>query len=142
MAVRPLTPDDFAAALRLYRILTRDPVPVSADPTAFEAVLRHPGTTVFGMESAGQIVSMLTLHLLPNMTSGGRPYGLIENVVTDPDHRGTGMGRAVMTACVDHARTQDAYKLMLMTGTARGAIGFYEKVGFSGHEKHGLVLRF
>lgn len=142
MAVRPLTPDDFAAALRLYRILTRDPVPVSADPAAFDAVLRHPGTTVFGMECAGQIVSMLTLHLLPNMTSGGRPYGLVENVVTDPDHRGTGMGRAVMTACVDHACTQDAYKLMLMTGTARDALGFYEKVGFSGHEKHGLVLRF
>ena len=141
MAVRPLTRDDFGDALRLYQVLTRDPVPVTTDPAAFDAVVDHAGTTIFGMEHSGKIVSMLTLHLLPNMTSGGRPYGVIENVVTDPDHRNSGMGRSVMHAALDHARRQDAYKLMLMTGTARGALGFYEKMGFSGREKHGLVLR-
>lgn len=142
MIARPLTLDDFDDALLLYQILTRDPVPVTTDPAAFDAIVAHAGTTVFGMEHMGKIISMLTLHLLPNMTSGGRPYGLIENVVTDPDHRGSGMGRSVMEAAFDHARKQDAYKLMLMTGTARGALGFYEKMGFSGQEKYGLVMRF
>lgn len=142
MIIRALHSGDFAAALRLYRILTRDPVPVSDSRAAFDAVLSHSGTTVFGMEHEGGIIAMTTLHLLPNMTSGGRPYALVENVVTDTEYRGQGVGRQVLQACIDHAQSEDAYKVMLLTGDARGVRGFYEKLGFSGHEKHGLVLRF
>lgn len=141
MSVRALLPTDFDDALVLYRHLTRDPVPVSTSFEVFRTVLAHPGTTVFGFEHKGRIISMITLHLLPNMTSGGRPYGLVENVVTDPAYRGVGAGRAVLTAVGDHARAAGAYKVMLLTGSARGARGFYEKLGFSDAEKHGMVLR-
>ncbi|WP_299562557.1 GNAT family N-acetyltransferase [uncultured Sulfitobacter sp.] len=141
MSVRALLPTDFDDALVLYRHLTRDPVPVSTSFEAFRTVLAHTGTTVFGFEQKGRIISMITLHLLPNMTSGGRPYGLVENVVTDPAYRGVGAGRAVLTAVTDHARAAGAYKVMLLTGSARGARGFYEKLGFSDAEKHGMVLR-
>ncbi len=142
MIIRPLHSGDFSAALRLYRILTRDPVPVSDSSAAFDAVLNHSGTTILGMEHEGAIIAMTTLHLLPNMTSGGRPYALVENVVTDPEHRGQGVGRQVLQACIDRAKSENAYKVMLLTGEARGVRGFYEKLGFSGHQKHGLVLRF
>ncbi|UWR26224.1 GNAT family N-acetyltransferase [Sulfitobacter sp. S223] len=142
MPVRILDRDDFDDALRLYRVLTRDPVPVSDNRAAFDAILQHSGTCIIGMEQDGQIIAMVTLHLIPNMTSGGRPYALIENVVTDTAHRGRGIGRAVMQNALDRARTEGAYKVMLLTGDARGAVGFYEKMGFSGHEKHGLVVRF
>ena len=72
----------------------------------------------------------------------GRPYGLVENVVTGRPYRGQGLGRIVLQACIDHAKDAGAYKLMLLTGQARGVVGFYEKLGFSDHEKHGLILRF
>ncbi|MEQ6249681.1 GNAT family N-acetyltransferase [Sulfitobacter sp. HNIBRBA3233] len=140
--IRRLTNADFDDALALYRALTRDPVPVSAAPRDFAAVLAHPGTAIFGAEVDGRIRSMLTAHLLPNMTSGGRAYGLIENVVTDPGFQRRGLGRMTLRAAIDHARGAGAYKLMLLTGTARGARGFYEKLGFSDAEKHGMVLRF
>ncbi|WP_298859216.1 GNAT family N-acetyltransferase [uncultured Sulfitobacter sp.] len=142
MLIRDLRSEDFDDALRLYRILTRDPVPVADDPDAFDAVLRHNGTTIIRMEHDEQIIAMTTLHLLPNMTSGGRPYALIENVVTDPDYRNRGVGRTVLQACIDRAKSANGYKIMLLTGEARGVRGFYEKLGFLGHEKHGLVLRF
>jgi GNAT superfamily N-acetyltransferase len=142
MILRDLHSGDFKDALRLYQILTRDPVPVTDDLGAFNAVLTHTGTCVIGAEHEGQIIAMITLHVLPNMTSGGRPYALIENVVCDPDHRGQGIGQTVMQAGIDRARDAGSYKIMLMTGQARGVRGFYEKLGFSGHEKHGLVLRF
>lgn len=141
MILRDLTHDDFEQALRLYQILTRDPVPVSTSADTFDAVLNHAGTTIIGMQNSGQIIAMITLHILPNMTSGGRPYCLIENVVCDPAFQGKGIGRAVLQAGIDRARAAGSYKIMLMTGTARGALGFYEKLGFSGHEKHGLVIR-
>lgn len=133
---------DFKDALRLYQALTRDPVPVSTSIDAFDAILGHSGTSIIGAQIDGQVIAMVTLHLLPNMTSGGRPYSLIENVVCDPAFRGNGIGRAVLQTAIDRARDADSYKIMLMTGTARGALGFYEKLGFSNHEKHGLVLRF
>lgn len=142
MIIRDLHSSDFEDALRLYRILTRDPVPVTDDPDAFNAVLAHKGTQIVGAEHDDQIIAMNTLHVLPNMTSGGRPYALIENVVCDPDHRGKGIGRAVLQAAIDRARGAGCYKIMLMTGQARGVCGFYESVGFSGHDKHGLILRF
>ncbi|MEH6644426.1 GNAT family N-acetyltransferase [Sulfitobacter sp.] len=142
MPVRKLNRDDFEDALSLYRVLTRNPVPVSDRRAAFDAVLEHNGTSIIGKEQDGQIIAMVTLHLLPNMTSGGRPYALIENAVTDTAHRGKGVGREVMQDALDRARAEGAYKVMLLTGDARGGVRFYEKLGFSGHEKHGLVVRF
>ena len=142
MIIRDLDSRDFKDALRLYQILTRDPVPVTEDAKAFNLVLSHAGTCIIGAQVRNQIIAMITLHVLPNMTSGGRPYALIENVVCDPDHRGLGIGRSVLQAGINRARGAGSFKIMLMTGQARGARGFYEKLGFSGHEKHGLVLRF
>lgn len=142
MHVRTLHRTDFSDALRLYRILTRDPVPVSENRDAFDAVLNHAGTSIFGMEENGTIIAMATLHLLPNMTSGGRPYALLENVVTDPEYQGQGIGRQVLQSCIDQARSANAYKVMLLTGEARGVRGFYEKLGFSDRKKHGMMLRF
>jgi GNAT superfamily N-acetyltransferase len=137
--VRPLGGEDTEAALSLYAQLTRGPKEVSAK--AFHNVLAHPGTTVFGAEGAGTILSMATLHILPNVTSGGRPYGLIENVITHGAYRNRGFGRLVLRALSEAAWTHNAYKLMLMTGQKRGARGFYESCGFSSEDKFALVMR-
>lgn len=137
--VRPLGGEDTEASLRLYMSLTKGPKDLSAQ--AFHEVLAHPGTTVFGAEGAGSILGMVTLHILPNVTWGARPYALIENVVTHPEYRHRGIGRAVMQTAVDHARASNVYKIMLMTGQARGAKGFYEACGFSSEDKFAMVLR-
>lgn len=137
--VRALGGEDTEAALSLYTALTLGPKEVSAQ--AFHGVLGHPGTTVFGAEGAGAILGMATLHVLPNVTWSGRPYGLVENVITHPDHRLQGIGRAVLQAALDHAWQATAYKVMLMTGQKRGAKDFYEAVGFSSEDKHAMVVR-
>jgi GNAT superfamily N-acetyltransferase len=84
---------------------------------------------------------MATLHLMPNMTYHGRPFGLIENVVTLPDARGQGFARAVMMALADTAQDANAYKIMLLTGRDNEAKGFYERLGYNADEKHGMILR-
>lgn len=139
MTTRALTADDTGQAMRLYRDLVGD-APL-ADPADFAALLDHPGTQVFGAFAGPDLAAMATLHLLPNMTQGGRPYALIENVVTAAHHRGEGHGHAVMQAVVAQAWEADAYKIMLMTGVSAQARGFYEKLGFSGTEKHAMTLR-
>ncbi len=64
--------EDTEAALSLYTALTFGPKEVSA--RAFDDVLHHPRTTVFGAGGAGALLGIATLHLLPNVTWNGRPY--------------------------------------------------------------------
>ncbi|WP_299688964.1 GNAT family N-acetyltransferase [uncultured Tateyamaria sp.] len=137
--IRAFFAADTDAAIRLYRHLVGDQ-PLAA-PETFAAVIAHPGTTVLGDWDGAFARAMATLHILPNMTQGGRPYALIENVVTDADHRGAGHGRRVMEAAVQAAWGTDCYKIMLLTGQTAEARGFYEALGFSADEKWGMTLR-
>ncbi|MFT6674902.1 MAG: GNAT superfamily N-acetyltransferase [Sulfitobacter sp.] len=141
---RALGRADYADARRLYEALsTGDSLPPDSavGAAAFGDVIAHTGTTIFGAEQAGQVISMATLHILPNMTYQARPYALVENVATLPDHRGHGFGRQVMQALADHAWAAGVYKIMLLTGRANGAAGFYHRLGFDGDEKHAMILR-
>jgi len=107
----------------------------------FEQILRHPGTSVVCGESDGRLVSAATLHILPNMTVQGRPYALIENVVTLRAMQGRGLGRAVMDYARDLAWAADCCKIMLLTGRELGARAFYEKLGYTAEDKWGMTLR-
>ena len=137
--VRVLTTGDHADVLDLLRELSGD-IPVAASHAEFAALLAHPGTSLIGAERAGRIVAMATLHILPNLTQSGRPYGLVENVVTGSTARKQGYGRAVMEAVIARADAAGCYKIMLLTGSV-AAVGFYERLGFDGCEKRGMVIR-
>jgi GNAT superfamily N-acetyltransferase len=136
---RALICSDFEDAQALYCELTGEES--VASKAQFEAVICHSGTQIIGCEVGGKLASMATLHLLPNMTNGGRPYGLVENVVTLAAVQGHGFGRAVMEAVIASAWAANAYKIMLLTGKAADARGFYKKLGFSDEHKHGMMLR-
>ncbi len=136
---RALTRRDTEDALALYSELTFGPA--CSDPEHFHRVLDHDGTMVIGAFAENTLVSMVTLHLLPNVTWGGRPYGVLENVVTRADRRNRGFGRAAMACALSKAWEADAYKVMVLTGQKRAALGFYTSLGFSREDKHGLVIR-
>lgn len=140
MLVRALTQADGEDALALYTDLTVGPKTTRLED--FARVLAHPDTWIFGAEIDDQIVSMATLHLLPNVTWGGRPYGLVENVVTKTSHQKQGFGRAVMTHLLEVARQRNAYKVMLQTGGGRVAEGFYAACGFVSEGKTGFQKRW
>jgi GNAT superfamily N-acetyltransferase len=139
VSIRALVKSDADGALLLYKELTFGPP--ADDAGGFFRVLDHPGTQVFGVFVADQLASMVTLHLLPNVLWGARPYALIENVVTARAYQKQGLGRKAMQAAMDAAWDAQAYKIMLMTGQKRGAKGFYEALGFSSEDKFAMVIR-
>lgn len=139
MIARRLTAADHTAFLALLGHL--HPHPANQDPALFERLLTHPGTSLWGTGDGNALAAVATLHLLPNLTHGGRPYGLVENVVTTPEARGRGHASAVMQALRAHAQAAGAYKLMLLSGRHGEALGFYRRLGYSVDEKHGLILR-
>ncbi len=131
--IRPARPQDLSGVLALYRQLhPHDAVlDLAAAAPAWSAVLSSGLTTPFVADVAGRVVSSCTLAIIPNLSRGGRPYGVIENVVTHADHRRTGLGRAVLHAALDKAWSANCYKVLLATGSQKEAtLRFYEGVGF------------
>ncbi|NKE47942.1 GNAT family N-acetyltransferase [Roseomonas frigidaquae] len=132
--IRPARAEDLAGMLELYRHLNQDDPPPA--PTAAEAAwhaLLHSGlTTVFVAEMEARPVASCTLVIVPNLTRGGRSYGVIENVVTHAAHRQRGLGHAVLQAALDAAWAAGCYKVMLASGSKQEAtLRFYEAAGFT-----------
>jgi len=87
-------------------------------------------------------VSTCNITIIPNLTRGGHPFGLIENVITDTGYRKRGIGKKVLEMAIGHARRENCYKILLLSSKdLKPAHAFYESLGFSGDTKRGFELR-
>ncbi|SDR15459.1 GNAT family N-acetyltransferase [Thermostaphylospora chromogena] len=68
--------------------------------------------------------------VMANLTRGGRPYLLVENVVVDRAFRRRGVGRRLMAAAADLGRAAGCYKVQLTAADTEEAHAFYEACGF------------
>ncbi|MEN3111286.1 GNAT family N-acetyltransferase [Uliginosibacterium paludis] len=142
--IRVLTDADLPDLLALYRELH------PADGATEENVARQvwqqiqatPGLTLLGGFAGEQLAASCMLVLVPNLTRGARPFGLIENVVTSDAFRRRGYGRTLLQHATLLAREAGCYKLMLQTGRLDAAtFAFYEACGFSRHAKQAFLMR-
>jgi len=130
--------------LRLYAFLhPEDPAIAPTDPTArriWDEITANPSLRYYVVEEQTQLVATCTLALIPNLTRGAKPFGVIENVVTDPDFRKRGFGTAVLHHTLSEAWDAGCYKVMLATGSKREeTLRFYEHAGFRRGVKTGFV---
>ncbi len=76
-------------------------------------------------------VGTATCVVVPNLTRGGRPYMLIENVVVSAAVRRRGVGRRLLDAALGLAVAAGCYKVQLLSNATRvEAHAFYEACGF------------
>ena len=133
MLFRDARAEDLDALLRLYRHLSpEDPVlpPDDARPR-LAALLASDIAHLLVMEQSGEVAATCLLLIVPNLTRGGRPFAIIENVVTLAHHRRQGLGMALLRAAQDRAFAAGCYKIMIATGrTDEGVLRFYEEAGF------------
>ncbi len=80
--VRPAVEEDLDAVLSLYT--HAHGADDRAHRRAWQAILADPRTHLFILDYGGAPVSTCVLHILPNLTRGAWPYGLVENVVIRP----------------------------------------------------------
>ena len=144
MIIRLAIEADLGGVLKLYEQLNpgdKDMDSAVAE-TRWHELLGREGINFFVVEQGGLLVGTTVLVVVPNLSRGGRPYGLIENVVTDESVRGQGIGKAMMAHVVEAAWEQDCYKVMLLSNAKRAeAHRFYEACGFSGDSKRGFIIR-
>ena len=142
--LREIAGDELSALLFLYAHLHPDDaiLPLGEAAPLWETLRQDPNQHCLGAYWNGSLVATCTLVVVPNLTRGGRPYGLIENVVTHPDYRRRGLGTAVLKHALQIAWEHGCYKVMLLTGSKNEAtLRFYEKAGFERGVKTGFVAR-
>ena len=131
--IRRAIEQDLPEVLNLYRHL--HPHEAQLETVTAERVwsnlLTSTFMTVIVAQAGEQLVSSCTLAIVPNLSRGGRSYGVIENVVTHADHRKLGLGRRVLAHALDIASQADCYKVHLATGSKQETtLRFYEEAGF------------
>jgi GNAT superfamily N-acetyltransferase len=145
MNIREITESELEELLSLYKHLHRsdDPLPARTLVGAlWHDIQKNPLLKYFGGFIDDRLISSCMLTIVPNLTRGCRPYGVIENVVTHSDFRRKGYGRSVLNHALSYAWSRHCYKVMLMTGRKdEGTYRFYESAGFDRHAKQAFLAK-
>ncbi len=146
VTVRKVKPEELDKLLDLYRHLNPEDPDIKGQKhirEIWQEICADPSTYCFAVEEDGLLVSSCTLAVIRNLTRGGQPYGLIENVVTHAAYRKKGYGSAVLEKAVETARSNGCYKVMLMTSRKEeSTLNFYEKAGFKRGQKTAFIIKF
>jgi GNAT superfamily N-acetyltransferase len=143
LQIRAAQQNDLQRLLDLYQHLNAHDARGTPDEAVvvFERFLLYPGSAILVGQINAELVTSCTLVVIPNLTRGGSPYALIENVVTHAAYRNRGFGKAILKAAVERAWPEGCYKAMLMTGSKKAStIAFYEAAGFE-QTKTGFQIR-
>ncbi len=89
------------------------------------------GGAVLVAERGGRVVGVCQLIVFRHLQSRGGLCAELESVHVHPEHRGGGIGAALVGAAVARARELGCYRMQLTSNVARAdAHRFYERLGF------------
>ena len=132
--IRDARPPDVPDLLRLIRALAeyeREPGAVETTPEDLAAALFCSDPSVFALvaERAGRVVGM-AVWFLTYSTWTGRSTLHLEDLYVEPDHRGDGLGRALVQSLAARAGDLGCARMEWAVLDWNGpAIGFYRSLG-------------
>jgi N-acetylglutamate synthase-like GNAT family acetyltransferase len=104
--------------------------------TALHELMADPRFQLLVVEDTGQVQGSCVLYVLPNLSYGATPFGVIENVIVDEQVRRRGYGELLIAAAVRRAKEAGCYKIALQSNARRAeAHRFYERIGFVNSHK-------
>lgn len=124
---------DLPSLLSLFEVSEVSAVahPRERAESIWQKTLTQPGVHVFVSDDRDRIAATCMLVIAPNLLRGGRCYGFLENVVSHPEVRGRGYGKAVVMAALEYAWAADCYHVLMQSGKADPHVhAFYEHLGF------------
>lgn len=92
MTIREIQHSDLSQLLELYSFLHSNTIPLqnSEIEGIWNDILNDPNHHIIVGLVNDIIISSCVLIIVPNLTHKQRPYALIENVITHPEHRAKG----------------------------------------------------
>lgn len=141
--VRRATEADLPHILRLYGDMhDEDILSEQAARPLWQRILADPDQRVLLACAGEHPVASCILLIVPNLSRGGRPWALIENVVTAHDQRRKGYGSALLARARALAEEANCYKIMLLTGRRDAAtLNFYRTAGYDENGKTGFAIK-
>lgn len=144
MLVRLIHYDELEKLLKLYKQLHPLDPDVKENESLkalWDEICHDPNLHYLVIEKDGEIISSCTLAIIKNITRNLRPYGLIENVITDSNYKNKGFGTKVLHKAIEIAKENNCYKIMLLTGSkSEETLRFYENAGFLKGIKTGFII--
>ncbi|MBP0483551.1 GNAT family N-acetyltransferase [Sagittula salina] len=138
LTIRAATIADIDTLVALYADdalgQTRDGRPGTDDAyrAAFDAIDGDPNHILAVGELEGRVVATLLLSFLPGLSRGGSWRAQIEAMRVASDHRGGGLGRAMLDWSIEQARARGCALVQLTSDRQRpDAHRFYERAGFT-----------
>jgi GNAT superfamily N-acetyltransferase len=135
--IRAATADDLDGILALYTELAGDrpgaaPTGAAAGGPILAEILADPHRELLvAVAPDGTLVGSVDGILAPNLTRGGRPWAIVENVIVAASARRTGIGSRLFEELRRRAIAAGCYKLQLLSRKQRAeAHAFYASVGF------------
>jgi GNAT superfamily N-acetyltransferase len=137
LVIRRATDDDLDRAVELLSlgaIAGTPPREDRAELAPYRDALRdldRAGGAVLVADLDGDVVGVCQLIVFRHLQARGGRCAEIESVHVHPDHRGTGVGTALVRHAIERARALGCYRVQLTSNTAReDAHRFYESLGF------------
>lgn len=145
MELRELNENDLESLIKLYEQLdgaNGDFAAEDARKIWKDEIEGNKKIKYFGVVENGKVISTCYCLIIPNLTRLGSSIAFVENVVTDSEYRGQGLGRKVMEKAIDFARENNCYKVILQSASFRKeAHQFYKNLGFDGESKKAFILK-
>jgi N-acetylglutamate synthase-like GNAT family acetyltransferase len=144
MIVRKATIIDLPKILELYKEL--NPEDEELDLVTAQSIWKNSesknSVTYLVAFDNNDIVGTCNIAIIDNLTRSGRPYAIIENVITSVKSRRKGIGKELIEKAVELAQSSNCYKVILLSSSKRSeAHKFYESIGFNSNSKKGFELR-
>ena len=142
--IRELIPDDLTQLIDLYKQLDSNNINIDINNAKkiIEKSMKTEMIKYLVAEDNGKIIGSCYLVIIPNITNNCRSIGFIENVITDENYRGKGIGKNIIRKAIELSKNENCYKVILQSGMKRErAHTFYEKLGFDGESKKAFDLR-
>lgn len=137
LSIRLAGESDLSWLLDMYTALDMVPeAQLDADKALerFRLMCSYPNYKVYVCEQAGVAVGTFSLLLVDGLAHGGRPHGIVEDVVVTAGLRGSGLGRTMMDFAMARCAEAGCYKMGLSSHLRRDdAHRFYEGLGFNRH---------
>jgi len=94
----------------------------------FEKIINKMNSSIYVIESKGQIVTSGTLVIEDKIIHGISKVGHIEDIIVDKNYRGHGLGKKIVDKLVEISKENGCYKTIL--NCSNDMVAFYEKNGF------------
>ena len=140
--VREIRITELNELLELYTHLHELGIPENTEhlQKTWESICSDENHHVIVYEIDGRIVSSCVCVIIPNLTRNIRPYAFIENVVTHTNYRGKGYATACLNFAKQIARSENCYKMMLLTGSkSESTLNFYKRAGYNCADKTAFI---